>query len=258
MPETMTPQRLAEMIRQAHCVVALTGAGVSTAAGIPDFRGPGGIYESGKYDPMRVFDIRYFRRNPLPFWDFTRDMAAILEDLRPTRTHYVLAEMEAAGLLEGIISQNIDPFHQQAGSKNVLAIHGSYAVTRCQSCPRHYDYQQMQQRLGSAGDPPPKCDCGGSLKPDVVFFGELVRKLDPAADLARRSDLMLALGSTLSVQPAGMLPELTRGPVVVVNKGPCRLAPAPGRWFIEADLDDFFAELGEALALSEREDDAAG
>jgi NAD-dependent deacetylase len=116
----------------------------------------------------------------------------------------------------------------------------------------------MQQRLGSAGDPPPKCDCGGSLKPDVVFFGELVRKLDPAADLARRSDLMLALGSTLSVQPAGMLPELTRGPVVVVNKGPCRLAPAPGRWFIEADLDDFFAELGEALALSEREDDAAG
>ncbi len=253
MPETMTPQRLAVMIRQAHCAVALTGAGVSTAAGIPDFRGPGGIYESGEYDPMRVFDIRYFRRDPLPFWDFTRDMAAVLEDLRPTTTHCVLARMEAAGLLEGIISQNIDPFHQQAGSRNVLALHGSYAVTRCESCPRHYDYPQMRQRLGARGDPPPSCDCGGPLKPDVVFFGELVRQLDPAADLARRSDLMLALGSTLSVQPAGMLPELTRGPVVVINKGPCRLPPAPGRWFVEADLDTFFAGLADALGLPESE-----
>ncbi|MFP4356197.1 MAG: SIR2 family NAD-dependent protein deacylase, partial [Phycisphaerae bacterium] len=247
MSDPTPPEKLAGMLQQASCCVALTGAGISTAAGIPDFRGPDGLYRSAKYDPETVFDIRQFHYDPSQFWDFTRELAAVLGDLQPTRTHRVLAGMESAGLIDAVITQNIDPFHALAGSENVLAVHGDYATTRCLRCSRCYDYQQMLDRLGQIGNPPPLCDCKGPLKPDVVFFGEAVKHLDEAFDWAARSDLMLVLGSSLSVQPAAMLPQLAGGTVVVINQGPCQLPCGPNRHFIQADLDEYFDQLARAL-----------
>ena len=247
MTTTLSPQEVADRIRASRCTVAMTGAGVSTAAGIPDFRGPGGLYESRTYDPMKVFDIGHFHHDPTDFWAFTRDLARTLDDLAPTRTHRFLAELEQHGLLEGVVTQNIDPFHSLAGSQNVLALHGSYATTRCLSCGQTFDYEQMKAKVLAEAIPACTCSGGGRLKPDVVFFGEAVKHLDESFALVSRSELLLVLGSSLVVQPAALLPEVAGGAVVVVNRGPCGLRGAPGRYFIDADLDEFFDAVADAL-----------
>ncbi len=251
MTAPLTPRRCAEMIRQSACTVAFTGAGISTAAGIPDFRGPDGIYNSGQYDAEKVFEIAAFREDPAEFYRFTRDLVEVLDRVEPTFTHRLLARLEREGLCEGVITQNIDPLHQQAGAANVIPVHGSYATAHCLRCGELYNYQQFRTRL-AAGETP-RCDCpaAGVLKPDVVFFGEPVDAIGQAVDLAGRSELLLVLGSSLVVYPAAMTPHYAGGRVVVVNRGPVQLEPAPGRYFVEADLDEYFRAVAEALGLKD-------
>ncbi len=244
---TLDAAACADRIRAASRVVALTGAGVSTAAGIPDFRGPNGLYVTRRYDPDRVFDISAFRLDPLPFFEFTRDFLGVVEALEPTSTHRFLAALEDVGKLNALITQNIDPLHQRAGSRRVTAVHGGYWTSRCLGCGQAYTLDQMRVKVER--ERVPRCACGGVVKPDVVFFGEMVRGLDEALASIAASDLLLVLGSSLTVSPAAWLPESAGGAVVVVNRGPVRLAPGPRRFFVDADLDEFFSDVARHLGL---------
>lgn len=242
---TLSAAACAELIRKARRVTALTGAGISTAAGIPDFRGPQGLYVTRRYDPETVFDISYFRRDPLPFYDFSRDFLGVIDRIEPTFSHRFLARLEGEGRLAAVITQNIDSLHQKAGSRRVISVHGDYWSSRCLGCGRLFDLEHMKRAVCEA--PAPYCPCGGLIKPDVVFFGEPVLGLEEAAAEVAASDLLLVLGSSLAVYPAALLPSYATGEVVVINRGEVGLPPGPGRYFIDADLDASLAEVAAAL-----------
>lgn len=243
--QTLDPASCADLIRRSERVVALTGAGISTAAGIADFRGPEGLYITRQYDPDTVFDISAFRRDPGPFFEFTRDFLGVIDSLEPTVTHRFLAQLEADERLIAIVTQNIDSLHQKAGSQRVISVHGDYWTSHCLVCGREYDLETMRTMVRQVAVP--RCDCDGVIKPDVVFFGEAVRGLDAAAGAVAASDLLLVLGSSLAVYPAAFLPEQAGGDVVVVNRGEVGLAPGPGRHFVDADLDEYFGEVAQHL-----------
>ncbi len=243
----MSAAECAERIRWSKCIAALTGAGISTAAGIPDFRGPDGLYVTRRYDPDTVFDIHAFHRNPLPFYDFTRDFLGVIDATDPTLTHRFLAGLEANGKLTAVITQNIDSLHQKAGSEAVVSVHGDFWTSHCLSCHAEFDLDYM--RMAVIAEEVPHCPCSGLIKPDVVFFGEPVFAFDRAAALAVDSDLFLVLGSSLAVYPAALLPEQAGGDVLVVNRGDVELAPAANRWFVDENLDTFFGEVSARLAM---------
>ena len=243
--QTIDPAACADLIRRSKRVVALTGAGISTAAGIPDFRGPQGLYVTRQYDPDTVFDISYFHRDPAPFYEFTRDFLGAIHTIEPTLSHRFLADLEARGKLTAVVTQNIDSLHQKAGSGNVISVHGDYWTSHCLACRKDFQLARMEEMVREA--PVPLCSCGGVIKPDVVFYGEAVRDLDHAAAAVAASDLLLVLGSSLAVLPAAFLPEQAGGGVVVVNKGEVGLQPGAGRYFVEADLDEYLGEVSKHL-----------
>jgi NAD-dependent deacetylase len=216
--------RLAELIRQARSVVALTGAGISVPSGIPDFRSPGtGLWT--KVNPMEVAHIEVFLRDPERFWSFYGQRFEALEEKRPNRAHEVLAELERAGLLEAVITQNIDRLHSRAGSKQVIEVHGSIASSSCLDCGAHLPLADVRGRQAEALDGVPRCECGQPLKPDVVLFGELlpVAALNHAERLAAGADLLLCIGSSLEVYPVAGLPEVTLsagGSLAIITQGP--------------------------------------
>jgi NAD-dependent deacetylase len=243
--QPLKAEACAERIRRANRVVALTGAGISTAAGIPDFRGPQGLYVTRQYDPETIFEIGAFHRDPAPFYEFTRDFLGVIHTIEPTSTHRFLADLEAEGKLTAVVTQNIDSLHQKAGSENVISVHGDYWTSHCTVCTRDFALSRMEEMVLETAVP--LCSCGGVIKPDVVFFGEAVHDLDLAAAAVAASDLLLVLGSSLVIFPAGFLPEQAGGEVVVVNRGDVGLAPGPGRYFVDADLDEYFAEVAHLL-----------
>ncbi len=251
----LDPEECAELIRRSPSVVALTGAGISTAAGIPDFRGPKGLYVTRRYDPDTVFNIVHFRKDPRPFYEFTRDFATMLKDIRPTFTHRFLSVLEEKGILKGVITQNIDALHHHAGSRNVIELHGSYWSASCTQCAdysvegKSYEWW-IEAIRNSPYSPVLTCPhCEGVIKPDVVFFGEAVRDFEKAATITEQCGLLLVLGSSLEVYPASMLPRMTNAAVVVVNIGQVRLPPAANRWFVEADLDTYFLRVARFLGF---------
>lgn len=162
MPETQSldSARCAELIRRSNSVVALTGAGISTAAGIPDFRGPRGLYVTRRYDPEKVFEIGWFRRKPHHFYEFSRDFVATVKDIQPTFTHRFLADLEREGRLSGVVTQNIDMLHQLAGSRAVVELHGSYGSATCAGCGETYDglTYDWWERAMVINPPPPVSD----------------------------------------------------------------------------------------------------
>jgi NAD-dependent deacetylase len=245
----------AELIRNARSTVVMTGAGISTPAGIPDFRGPAGLYATGAYDPDLVFNGEYFQRDPLLFYEFTRDFMTLLKGVRPTFSHYALAALERCGLLSGVITQNIDGLHHLAGSRSIVELHGSYWSATCPGCGawqlREGDCDWWEHALRTGPRPPiVSCPvCAGVVKPSVVFFGEVVTGLDAATAMVAGCDLLLVLGSSLTVYPAALLPQLAQGAVVVVSRGTVQLAPAPNRYFIDEELDGFLRQVMAALAV---------
>ena len=245
-PQTIDPEACADLIRRSQRVVALTGAGISTVAGIPDFRGPQGLYVTRRYDPEATFDIAAFRRDPAPFYEFTRDFLGVIHNIEPTFSHHFLADLEAQGKLAAVVTQNIDSLHQKAGSENVISVHGDYWTSHCLACRNGFELAQMEEMVREAPVPP----CGGVIKPDIGFFGEAVHDLDRAATAVAASDLLLVLGSSLAVYPAAFLPEQAGGDVVVVNQGEVGLRPGVGRYFVDADLDEYFTEVAEHIEAS--------
>jgi NAD-dependent deacetylase len=244
------------LIRHAKSIVVLSGAGISTAAGIPDFRGPNGLYVTRRYDPAKVFEIGWFQRKPQFFYEFSHDFVGSVKDVRPTFSHYFLAELEQAGRLTGVITQNIDILHQLAGSHNVVELHGSYRSAACTSCRRHFEdltYRWWEEVMTASPTPPvARCaSCGGVLKPDIVFFGEPVNAYDRAEEMVAGCDLLLILGSSLQVSPASWLPYGTSATTIVVNRGPVMLPPHGHRFFVDADIDGYFREVGECLRMEQ-------
>jgi NAD-dependent deacetylase len=216
--------RLASLIRDADSVVALTGAGISVPSGIPDFRSPGtGLWE--KVDPMEVAHISVFRRDPERFWNFYGDRFAALGAKEPNPAHAALVALERQGLLDAVITQNIDMLHRKAGTEDLIEVHGSIASSSCLACRASYELDVARSRVASSEDGVPYCDCGEPLKPDVVLFGEMLPEeaMERAFGLAARADLMLCVGSSLEVYPVAGLPELTLrsgGKVALVTQGP--------------------------------------
>ncbi|MGH2984525.1 MAG: SIR2 family NAD-dependent protein deacylase [Solirubrobacterales bacterium] len=220
---TTAAARLAQLIKESSCTVALTGAGISVPSGIPDFRTPGkGLWE--KVDPMEVAHIDSFRRDPARFWSFYRPRLHSLGGIEPNPAHEALAELERRGLLEAVITQNIDMLHRKAGSERVIEVHGSIRSLSCQSCGRSVAISESEQLFDADGVA--RCSgCEGLVKPDVVLFGELLpaEAMAEAEALASRADLMLCVGSSLEVYPVAGLPSTTLGrggKLAIVTKGP--------------------------------------
>ena len=237
-------EQCARLIREARRIGALTGAGISTNAGIPDFRGPKGLYVTRKYDPDKVFDIFHFLQDPAPFYEFARDFLGLTDTLKPTTAHYFLAKLEEKGKLSGIVTQNIDALHHQAGSRVVYEMHGSFLTSYCLDCRRKYTVEELASMLRNPGVP--HCSCGGLIKPDIVFFGENVKYLDDSSRLAESCDLFLVIGSSCVVYPAAMIPTLCRGKIVVINHGPVHL-DANVTLQVSRDADEFLGEVDGLL-----------
>jgi NAD-dependent protein deacetylase/lipoamidase len=215
-------EELAALIRESESTVALAGAGVSVPSGIPDFRTPGkGLWET--VDPMSVATIDAFHHDTKRFWDFYRPRFHMLTDKQPNPAHEVLAELERRGLLEAVITQNIDRLHSKAGSERVIEVHGSIATASCTSCAASYPLEEVESLFDPDGVA--TCAwCAGKVKPDVVLFGELLPQgaIAEAERLCAGADLLLCVGSSLEVYPVAGLPELTLergGRLAIVTQG---------------------------------------
>ena len=212
----MSAAALADLLRDRQPCVVLTGAGVSTESGIPDFRSPGGIW--ARYDPMEYATIDAFRRDPAKVWDFYGRRLGVLADARPNAAHEALADLERRGFVRAIVTQNIDRLHERAGSQDVIEVHGSIRTSSCLVCGERAGFDDVVQRL-----PVPRCSQGHVLKPDVVMFGELlpVDAIERATRLAQEAALMLVVGSSLEVYPVAGLPDATLragGRLAIVNR----------------------------------------
>jgi NAD-dependent deacetylase len=216
---------LETLVREASFAVAFTGAGVSTLSGLRDFRGKNGFYQD--FDAQRIFDLDVFAEDPSVYYGATLDFIYGLGDHEPNVVHRTLARWEAEGWLKAVITQNVDVLHQRAGSRRVVEVHGSPAVHRCRTCGGIQTYEQIRTRL-RLGEAVPRCGCGGVFKPDITFFGEALPAgaWEESEALVRRADLLLVLGTSLTVYPAAALPELcvrSGGQVVLVNDQPTPL-----------------------------------
>jgi NAD-dependent deacetylase len=217
----MGASALAELMRANQPCLVLTGAGVSTESGIPDFRSPTGIW--AEFDPLEYASLPAFHADPEKVWSFYKPRIAMLTEAEPNAAHRALAELEEAGFVEAVVTQNIDLLHERAGSRNVIEVHGSIRSATCPSCGSSYPRGEVIAKLDEADAP--RCDrCGAALKPDVVFFGELLPAdvVERSFELARKARLLLVVGSSLEVHPIAALPEetlLAGGRVAIVNKG---------------------------------------
>ena len=218
----MTLSALAELVRARQPCVVLTGAGISTESGIPDFRSPGGIW--AEYDPMEYATIAAFRRDPVKVWEFYALRFEMLMTAEPNAGHRAVADLERRGLVEAVVTQNIDGLHQRAGSHAVVEVHGSIRSASCLECGERVPFEKVIAALRDA--PAPPCPhCGAVLKPDVVMFGELLpaAAIERAIELARRAGLLLVVGSSLEVHPVAGLPGETLsagGALAILNRGP--------------------------------------
>jgi len=178
----------------AHHVVALTGAGISIDSGIPPFRGKGGLWE--RFDPMEIAHIDAFMQDPARVWDIlVREMKEIVDRARPNDGHLGLAKLEQLGKLKTVITQNIDGLHQAAGNSDVIEFHGTFAWQRCMACGKKYETRRVD-----ISQLPPRCECGGILRPDAVFFGEMI-----PTDALLRSRHAAAV-----VQPVALMPVIAK------------------------------------------------
>jgi NAD-dependent protein deacetylase/lipoamidase len=244
----MSVSRLAELISERQPCVVLTGAGVSTESGIPDFRSPTGLWAT--VDPLEYGSIEAFRRDPRKVWSFYKPRVAMLTEAEPNAAHTALAELEELGFVEAVVTQNIDLLHERAGSREVVEVHGSIRTASCPGCGSRYDLERVLQLLAEA-DAPVCPSCGEILKPDVVFFGELLPRaaIDRAHELARRARLLLVVGSALEVYPVAGLPLETigtGGEVAIVNQGPTGF-DAQASLKVDASAGEILSQVVETL-----------
>ncbi|RLG91676.1 MAG: hypothetical protein DRO36_03735 [Candidatus Hecatellales archaeon] len=241
-------KRLALDIVKARRVVALTGAGVSTESGIPDFRGPRGLWK--KYDP-KDFTYSAFLRNPRRYWELRlqrkRDGFVVL-GAKPNSAHYALARLEKLRKLHCIITQNVDGLHQEAGSSRVIEFHGNSRWAVCIRCGERYPMVEVEERA-ERGELPPTCkSCGGVLKPEIVMFEEPIPMdaLIVAREEAKNCDLMLVIGTSAVVYPAAELPKIAKmygAEVVEINNEPTPLTGIVSDYMLEGRVGEILPKV---------------
>lgn len=247
-------EAVAEALVAADTAAALTGAGVSTASGVPSFRGEDGIWGT-RFDPA-AFRIGRLDRDPAGFW---RDRLGLHEtmfpgDVAPNAAHEALARLERCGALDAVVTQNTDGLHADAGTDRLVELHGNARRTVCRDCDARFDAEPVRERV-RGGECPPRCpDCGGVLKPDVVLFGERLPRatLSEAKGLAADSDVFLAVGSSLQVEPAASVPELVGpdGTLVLVNFEETRYSGQADYEF-RADVTEILPRIADAVETVE-------
>jgi NAD-dependent deacetylase len=216
----------AQMLRQATHAVAMTGAGISTPSGIPDFRSPGsGLWT--QVDPYTVASLLAFRLRPQSFYHWIRPLASLVWSAEPNAAHFALSRLETVGLIQSIITQNIDGLHQKAGSQRVHEVHGHIREATCIRCYQVTPSRDIMEEFLDTGQVP-HCKCGGVLKPNVILFGEQLPlpAFTAARQEARACDLLLVAGSSLEVEPVADLPLLALdhgAQLIIVNDQPTYL-----------------------------------
>lgn len=228
MGEVAELRRAAELLARARRGVAFTGAGISAESGIQTFRGQDGLWK--RHDPYRTASLQNFMRDPTAYWSVSRERWPRFQHARPNPAHLALAELEDAGHLAGVVTQNTDGLHREAGTNRLIELHGTGGSVRCMDCGATEPRGEVQARLDR--EMPPICRlCGGRhLKPTVVFFGESLPggAITEAFELAGACDLMLVVGSTLLVHPAAEVPQIAAqggAPVLVLNDEPTPMDP---------------------------------
>jgi len=221
-------QAVRQWLEHARSIAVLTGAGVSAESGVPTFRGPGGLWKQHRAESLATPEA--FARDPKLVWEWYNWRRSVLADIKPNPGHRALAELEKRSPAFTLITQNVDGLHELAGSRNVLRLHGSIWTVRCLECER-----ETVDRRASLPEIPPKCECGGVLRPGVVWFGEaLSAKIWQAAEAAARAaDLFLVIGTSAVVYPAAGLAQIAKSSgarVVEIN-----IAETP----LTGDIDQF-------------------
>jgi NAD-dependent deacetylase len=242
---------VAQWIAGAERVVALTGAGISTESGLPDFRSPTGIWS--KYDPAEFSFQRFIADSDArrAYWRWGREFYPLLRTATPNSGHLALAELERAGLLQLLVTQNIDGLHQRAGSATVVELHGNALTVGCLTCGKEWPRDEVHRWMVEDGVEDPACDdCGGILKPKTISFGQAMPEAETRRAFAAAADcdLLLAIGSSLSVFPAaGLVPAAKESGarIVIVNRGPTELDR-----LADARLDGAIGELLPGLVAA--------
>ncbi len=240
-------KKAAELIKNSSNVVAFTGAGISVESGIPTFRGENGLW--AKFDPS-FLELSFFYSNPEKSWRLIKDIFyEYFGKAKPNKAHSFLAKLEEKGKLIGVITQNIDNLHQEAGSKNVIEYHGNSKYLVCTKCGARYDFTEERIK-----DIPPLCDkCKGVLKPDFIFFGEGIpyEAITGTEELLEKGDLLIVIGTTGEVYPAGLIPIEAKNKgmqVIEINPQPSKVTPYADV-FIQMKATEAAIELGKELGL---------
>ncbi len=247
-------KKLADLLGSSNAMLIFTGAGISTGSGIPDFRGPDGVWK--KRQPVYYHNFMRSEAARLEHWDYKLEGWPQFRAARPNATHEAIVQLERAGKVRAVVTQNIDGLHSRAGtsSNKLIELHGTNSFVECQSCGRLSDPEPHFEEFGRTRRPP-VCHCGGFLKPATISFGQNLRSevLESAQEAAKHADLAVALGSTLSVYPAANIPLITAGkgaPYVIINRGETEHDGMPEVTLrIEADVTEVFpAAVKQALA----------
>jgi NAD-dependent deacetylase len=233
-------EKAARTIASSENTVALTGAGISVASGIPPFRGEGGLWS--KYNPDDFAHVEAFKRNPDKVWIMLKEMIDTIEVAKPNAAHHALAELEKIGFLQGIITGNVDYLHQAAGNINVLELHGNNRSLICMKCRNNYPVELYQKEM------PPRCECGYPLRPEVVLFGEQLpqKTLMDSYSLAQECDLMIVVGTSQVVTPMSHMPFYAKengASVLEINLEETHLTNIISDWMIKGRAEKILPEI---------------
>jgi NAD-dependent deacetylase len=243
-------KQAADILIRSQSTLALTGAGISVESGIPDFRSAGGLWS--RYDPAEYASIDAFRSNPEKVWQMLMEMDAIVGQAKPNKAHLALGELEAIGLLNCVITQNIDNLHQAGGSKNVIEYHGNSSTLSCLWCGKRYSAEEKR------GEQPPRCTCRNVLKPDVVFFGEAIpnEAMQRSFDLASSAQALFIIGTSAVVSPVNTIPSIAKrngAKIVEVNKERTHLTDSLTDVFLQGNAGEIMPRI-VAAARKKREE----
>ncbi len=234
----------AEIISNSKLTIALTGAGVSTESGIPDFRSAGGLW--AKFDPAEYATIDAFKKNPEKVWNMVRELEDVVSGAKPNKAHYGMGELEKLDLLHHIITQNVDNLHQEGGSENVIEYHGNAASLSCLWCGNLYKTDDKIK------EHPPKCQCGKVLKPDVIFFGEAIpaKAMNKSFELAGAAEALMVVGTSALVSPANSIPYMAKkngATIIEINKETTQLTHSLTDIFLQGSAGEIISKLVDEI-----------